>query len=420
MPKVAKALGAIQIRHIATEIGRHAVGTIPGLLLVVRQGADGPAASWVLRTTVRGRRAEIGLGGYPAKTLADATKDARDKIDDISKGIDPVAERREQRQSKAQSFEAAAQQFVADRKAGWRNDKHAKQWSSTLTTYALPIFGSKHVRDVTTDDVLRALRPIWANKTETATRVRQRIELVLNWAAAQGWRDTSTRNPAQWRGHLDQILPAARKVARVEHHAALPYGDLSAFLTALRAMPGIGPRALEFVVLTAARSGEARGATWGEIDIDGATWTVPAKRMKSGREHRVPLSPQAIELLQALPRFEPANNAPAYVFPGTKGQALSDMTLTACLRRMKVNATAHGFRSTFRDWAAETTSHPPEVAEMALAHVIGNQTEAAYRRGDLFAKRRALMDDWGRYCTAKPESKVVSITARKRADSASA
>ncbi len=414
MPKKADDLTAIEVKRLSTQPGRYNVGTVPGLVLVVRVGSAGLVASWLLRATVGERRSEIGLGGYPAVTLAGAIQAAREKREAIAKGIDPAAARRATLATKGQTFAAAAAIYITDHAPSWRNAKHASQWANTLTTYAIPVIGAKHVKDVTADDVLKVLRPIWSTKTETATRVRQRIEVVLDWAAAQGWRDGNQRNPATWKGQIAMALPKPRKVSAVEHHAALGYRDLPAFMDKLRAAPGMGAVALQFAILTAARSGEVRGATWGEIDTDAATWTVPAARMKAGREHRVPLPLEALALLAKLPRFEPDEGKPDLLFPGVKGQPLSDMTLTACLRRMAAGVTAHGFRSTFRDWAAEATSHPPEVAEMALAHLVGNATEAAYRRGDLFDKRRALMADWGRYCAARPADNVVSIKAKAR------
>jgi integrase len=272
----------------------------------------------------------------------------------------------------------------------WKNKKHGAQWTSTLETYAAPIVGRLLVRDVTTAHVIRVLEPIWLTKTETATRVRSRMELVLDFAAARGQREGL--NPARWRGNLDAALPKPSKVAKVQHHAALDIRQMGAFMARLNTQPGNGARALEFAVLTAARSGEVRGAKWMEIDLPNALWTIPAERMKSGREHRVPLSQPAVRLLRGLPKGEKDD----LVFPGVDGQ-LSDMTLTAVLRRMKVDATVHGFRSTFRDWISEYTAHGTEVAEMALSHAVGDKVEAAYRRGDLFEKRVVLMSEWGAF-----------------------
>lgn len=266
------------------------------------------------------------------------------------------------------------------------------------------------VSDVDLTHVLQILEPIWKDKTETASRLRGRIESVLNWATARGYR--TGLNPARWRGHLDNLLPARGKIQKVEHHAALSYKELSGFILALRQQAGMGARALEFAILTAARSGEVRGATWAEIDTDAATWTIPAERMKVGKEHRVPLSDAALALLAALPRMGGTD----LIFPNTKGTALSDMTLTAVLRRMERDVTAHGFRSTFRDWAGETTAYPREVIEHALAHQLKDKAEAAYARGSLFDKRRRLMDDWAIYCVtqAAKAGEVVPIGRTKK------
>jgi integrase len=413
MPKIAKALTAIEIprlRHGVNVAGEakpklHPVGTVPGLGLLVKppHGDGSPAArSWVLRTTIGNRRTDIGLGSFPEITLAKAHEAARLTRERIAHGEDPVKHRRARRTATVNTFERCAAQYIELHRASWKNAKHAAQWTATLATYAAPLLGDKTIGAITTADVVEVLRPIWTTKTETATRVRNRIELVLDWATAQGMREGL--NPARWRGCLDAVLPRASKVSKREHHAALPYGDVPSFMRTLRTLPTGAARALEFTILTAARSGEVRLAQWSDIDLTRAVWTVPAERMKAGREHRVALSPEAVALLQALPRIEGA----ALVFPSPQrarkatGEAatfppLSDMTLTAIMRRLKVDAVPHGFRSSFRDWVAEATAHPPEVAEMALAHVVGDKTEAAYRRGDLFEKRRLLMADWAAF-----------------------
>ena len=272
-----------------------------------------------------------------------------------------------------------------------------------------PVFGNKHVRDITKTDVLAAIEPIWATKNETASRVRNRIEMVLSYAMQKELRPEGL-NPARWRGNLDMALPRSGKNMRVKHHAALDVEGMHEFMKSLAKIEGMGARALEFAILTAARSGEVRGATWDEIDLKAGVWSIPAKRMKASRPHRVPLSAQAIKLLKSLPRFEGVE----IVFPGKEVKELSDMTLTAVLRRMEVPATAHGFRSTFRDWASERTAVPSEVAEMALAHAVGDQTEAAYRRGDLFDKRRELMTLWAKYIeTPVTGGNVQQLTKRR-------
>lgn len=393
MPKLARNLTAIEVKRLTTP-GLHAVGTVAGLRLLVKPSG---ARSWVLRTMIGPRRAELGLGGYPTISLAQAIDYAREALQAIRAGNDPAAERRAKRSTVEWTFEKTATAYIAAHRAGWKNAKHADQWASTLQTYVYPHFGAKHVRDVGKGDVLAAIEPIWSTKNETAVRVRSRIELVLNYATQRELRPEGL-NPARWRGNLDAALPKPSKVAKVDHHAALAIDDMHGFMQRLRGAEGMGARALEFAILTAARSGEVRGATWAEMDLQAGVWTVPAERMKSGREHRAPLSEPALELLHALPRFEGVD----YVFPGATAAPLSDMTLTAVLRRLKVEATAHGFRSTFRDWAAERTNTPNEVAEMALAHAVGDKTEAAYRRGDLFEKRSELMTMWAKFVVTEP------------------
>ncbi len=393
MPKLAKVLSALEVKRL-TQPGLHAVGTVAGLRLLVK---DSGARSWVLRTSIGNRRAELGLGGYPTVSLAQAIDYAREALQLIRSGIDPAAERRAKRQTVEWTFERTALSYIEAHRAGWKNDKHAAQWESTLKAYAFPVFGSRHVRDVNKTDVLAAIEPIWSSKNETASRVRNRIELVLSYAVQRELRPDGL-NPARWRGNLDMALPQLSRKSRIEHHAALPIDQMHGFMQQLAQVEGMGAKALEFLTLTAARSGEVRGTTWSEIDLDAGTWSIPAERMKASRPHRVPLSVRAVELLEGLPRFEGTD----LVFPGKSGKALSDMTLTAVLRRMKVNATAHGFRSTFRDWAAERTAIPGEVAEMALAHAVGDQTEAAYRRGDLFEKRRELMGQWAQFIATPP------------------
>jgi integrase len=410
MPKLAKELKALEVAKIAAP-GLHFVGVVPGLALQVT--ATG-ARSWTLRVVIAGRRRDMGLGGYPAVTLAMAHAKAREARELIRQGIDPV-ERQQAAQSAlrasvaaALSFDECSAAYIKAHRAGWKNTKHGQQWENTLKQHASPIIGALRVRDIGLPQVLEVLEPIWTTKTETASRVRSRIELVLDWATARGYREGV--NPARWRGHLDKLLPAPSKVAKVEHHAALPASEVGAFMLRLRKCGGMGARALEFAILTAARSGEVRGATWGEIDTDTKVWTVPGGRMKAGREHRVPLSADALALLAALPRMAGTD----LVFPAPRGGMLSDMTLTAVLRRMDVPATAHGFRSTFRDWAAERTAYPNEVCEMALAHTIENKAEAAYRRGDLFEKRRVMMADWAKFLS-KTEVKGEVIDMHKRA-----
>lgn len=412
MPKIADELGALQVAKRAGTVGLHFVGGVHGLALQVT-GAG--AKSWILRVVIGGKRREMGLGPYPEVTLAKARDKAREARDMVRGGVDPIQRQREAASAlraaaaAALTFDDCAASFIKAHEAGWRNVKHAQQWRNTLKQYVTPAFGSLLVRDVALPQVLQVLEPIWTEKNETASRLRSRIELVLDWATARGLREGP--NPARWRGHLDKLLAKPSKVNGREHHAALPIGDVGAFMARLRTLEGMGARALEFAILTAARSGEVRGAKWTEIDEKAKVWTVPADRMKAGREHRVPLSDAALSLLKALPRVDGGE----LVFPGTKGGTLSDMTLTAVVRRMQVDAVPHGFRSTFRDWAAERTNYPRETAEMALAHTIGNKAEAAYRRGDLFEKRRHLMADWAAFLArTERTAQVLELAAGRR------
>ncbi len=394
MAKIAKAMGALQVKRL-TAPGLHPVGTVPGLRLnITKTGTK----SWILRTTVGTRRSDIGLGSYPAVSLADAWERSRQARTEIRNGIDPVADRRARQAAVIWTFKACALAYITSHDPSWKNAKHGQQWINTLTTYVFPVFGDKHVRDVDTGDVTTAIRPMWSTKNETMVRVRNRIELVLSWAAAQGYRPKGF-NPATWRGHLDQVLPKPSKVNNRESFEAVPIDAMHGFMERLRSVSGMSARCLEFAILNACRSGEARGAAWSEIDLNACTWSIPSARMKSGRPHRIPLSATAIKLLDTMPRFEGTD----LIFPGRSGdKPLSDMSLTLVMRRMKLTAVPHGFRSTFTDWTAERTACPAEVREMALAHAIGNDTEAAYRRGDLFDKRRQLMNEWAAFVSTAP------------------
>ena len=395
MPKKADELGPLEVSRL-TEPGLHFVGVVAGLALKVSVTG---ARSWILRATVGNRRRDIGLGGYPDVTLAGAREAARNARSKIKEGIDPVDDARAARSkliAEAVSgilFDEAASKYITAHEAGWKNTKHASQWRNTLETYAFPVIGKMRVKDIQTAHVMQVLEPIWTAKPETASRVRSRIELVLDWAKVRGYR--KGENPARWKGHIDKLLPKRSEVASVEHHAALPFREIGAFMVSLRKVEGMGARALEFAILTAARSGEVRGATWDEIDLKEATWTIPAARMKAKKEHRIPLADAALELLRTLPRMVGTD----LVFPSSRNEMLSDMTLSAVLRRMgRSDITGHGFRSTFRDWAGETTAYPREVIEHALAHRLKDKAEAAYQRGTLFDKRRKLMDDWAAFC----------------------
>ena len=407
MAKKAKELSDLKVKALKDE-GRHAVGGVDGLYLRIA----GESRAWVLRIKVGAKRCDIGLGPYPEIKLSVARDLARAYRTKVREGIDPLAERREAKaallaeKAALKTFKQCAESYVEANKAGWKNDKHAKQWSATLETYAYPVIGELSVASVTIAHILNILEPIWATKTETASRLRGRIESVLDWAKVRGYRDGE--NPARWRGHLDKTLPARNKVQKVEHHAALPYAEIGAFMADLAKRDGISARALEFSVLCASRSGEVRNALWAEFDLAAKTWTIPADRMKAGKEHRVPLSDAAVALLKALPRIAGSD----YAFPAPRGGALSDMALTAVLKRMGHDGlTQHGFRSTFRDWAGETTAYPREVIEHALAHQLKDKAEAAYQRGDLLAKRARLMKDWAKFCAtvAKPGANVVAI-----------
>lgn len=404
MARKAAELGALAVGRLR-DSGLHAVGGVSGLYLQITPAG---ARSWILRATIGGKRRDMGLGGFPDVSLAQAREKAREARGKIEQGMDPILERERAasalraEQAKSMSFESACIALIDAKSDEWRNAKHRAQWTASLETYAYPTIGKLQVGDIGQAQVLNVLQPIWREKTETAKRLRGRIEQVLDWARVRGYREGE--NPARWRGHLDKLLPAPTKIARVTHHRALPIDAMPGFMADLRERKGIAARALEFLVLTAARSGEVRGAAWSEIDIDAAVWTVPAERMKAHKEHRVPLPPQALALLANLPRIKGVE----LVFPAPRGGVLSDMTLTAVMRRMQVDAVPHGMRSTFRDWAAERTHFPHEVAEMALAHTIGNAVEAAYRRGDLFAKRAEMMDAWSIFCGSDSKNRVNS------------
>ncbi|WP_312844136.1 tyrosine-type recombinase/integrase [Diaphorobacter nitroreducens] len=390
MPKIAKQLSERAVAAIRAD-GRHAVGGVPGLHLRVK----GAARGWVLRIKVGEARRDMGLGSYPAVGLAEARDKARAVHDSLRRGevpATPAATRQATIAVAAMSFEQCARAFMRDKASEWKNFKHRQQWENTLAQYAFPLIGAMPVAAIDLPHVLACLEPIWRDKTETASRLRGRIETVLDWATVRKYRQGE--NPARWKGHLDKLLPAPTKVAKTVHHRALPIDAMPSFMGALHKRHGISARALEFVIYTAARSGEVRGASWDEIDLKAGLWTVPADRMKAGREHRVPLSAAAIKLLKKTPRLEGCE----LIFPGTKGQPLSDMSLAAVLRRMDVDAVPHGFRSTFRDWAGDRSHYPRELIEAALAHTLESKVEAAYRRGDALEKRRELMEAWAQFC----------------------
>jgi integrase len=397
----------------AIKPGMHADGG--GLYLQVTESG---AKSWLFRFMLHGRAREMGLGPLHTVTLADAREKAREQRKLLLDGIDPIEHRKSKRAgvrlaaATAMTFKQCAERYIDAHKASWKNPKHAAQWPATLSAYVYPVFGSLPVQAVDVGLVTKALEPIWHSKPETASRVRGRIETVLDWATVREYREGD--NPARWRGHLDKLLPLRAKVRKVVHHPALPYDHMGEFVAALRQQEGIAARALEFLILTAARTGEVIGAQWSEFDLAEKLWTVPADRMKASKEHRVPLSPAAVAIIEQMKssRVDGAD----FVFPGGKhGRPLSNMAMLKLLKRMgRSDLTAHGFRSTFRDWSAERTNYPREVAEMALAHTVGDKVEAAYRRGDLFAKRRRMMDEWAKHCSAVSKAGTVIPIATAR------
>lgn len=403
----ANELTVLKVKNLATP-GHYVDGG--GLYLQVTGNG---AKSWLFKYKVRGtqKRREMGLGPVRDVSLAEAREKATQCRKQLAEGLDPIQTRDSARSAQRllmKPFRACAEEYIASHSKGWKNAKHKAQWSATLETYAYPVIGDITVRDVTLAHVLKIIEPIWETTTETASRLRGRIESVLDWATVRGYREGD--NPARWRGHLDKILAAPGKVTKVDHHRALDVDAVPGFISAVREQDGMGARALEFAILTAARSGEVRGATWAEIDLQERIWIVGGERMKAGKEHRVPLSPAAIKLLEKLPHIEGVD----FVFPSVRGKQLSDMTLSAVMRRMKVDAVPHGFRSTFKDWASERTSYPGEMSEMALAHTINDKVEAAYRRGDMFEKRRKMMNQWATFCTTPLAGKVVAL-GKKRA-----
>lgn len=434
MPKLAGELGPLDVKRLSHSGGKgnamFAVGGVAGLYMQVTPKGG---KTWVLRVKVGEKRRDIGLGGFPTVTLAQARDKARETRDQIGRGIDPVEERKAARAKLLQAqrrgllFRDAVDRALAAKLDAFRNAKHRDQWRNTLETYAMPELGALSVDEIDTAAVLRVLQPIWAAKTETASRLRGRIEAVLSWATVAGHRTGD--NPARWAGNLKELLPAPGKIAVEGNHPALALNDAERWFADLRKREGFGARALEFAALTAARSGEIRGTAWHEIDLERGLWIIPAQRMKMKREHRVPLSVAAVELLKALPRLD----GNSLVFPAPRGGQLSDMTLSATMKRIheaavvradgdetagyldprnKRPAVPHGLRSTFRDWVAERTTYPGEMAEVALAHRISNAVEAAYRRGDMVEKRRAMMAAWAGFLSGTgTKGKVVRLGA---------
>jgi integrase len=413
MARQQQRLSALQVAKL-TKPGLYGDGG--GLTLQITTTG---AKSWLLRYMVAGKPFGMGLGPTHTVSLAEARQKALDARKLLIDGINPLAAKKQNQiaaalaDAKMMSFDQCAEAYILAHKAGWKNAKHGDQWTNTLNTYASPVFGHLPVAEIDTGLVVKCLAPIWESKTETASRVRGRIESVLGWATTSGYR--TGENPARWKGHLENLLATISKSSRTKNHPSLPWQRIGAFMAALRAREGVSARAVEFAILTACRSGEVRGAQWAEFDTAGKLWTIPAERMKAKREHQVPLSDAALVLLESMPK----DSDDDVVFAGTKGQPLSDMSLTAVIRRMNGDdkpvwadangegITVHGFRSSFRMWAAETTNYPREVAEHALAHQLPDAVERAYQRGSQFAKRAALMAEWAVFCATVPTDAVV-------------
>lgn len=419
----AAAHGAKKGRHVLNKLSARFVQTIKfppkwhsdGAGLYLRVTKEGNK-SWVFVFPYPGYKhpREMGLGSYPQVSLEEARRLAELARQDVRDGIDPIEKKKDVRQaaalerSKAMTFDECAAAYIEANRAGWKNDKHAQQWENTLATYASPIIGNLSVAGIDTGLVLKVLEPIWTAKPETANRLRGRIEAVLGWATVRRYRTGD--NPAAWRNHLDKVLPARSAVAQVKNHPALPHAEIGAFVAKLREQAGIASRALEFAILTATRTNETIGAAWQEFDLKAGVWTIPAERMKAKREHRIPLSDRALELALEMQPLMTSEASP--VFPSPRGKALSNMAMLAILKRMgRDDLTVHGFRSTFRDWAGETTAYPREVIEHALAHQLKDKAEAAYARGTLFDKRRRLMAEWATYCATTKATEGDNVVA---------
>ncbi|MDW3687599.1 tyrosine-type recombinase/integrase [Cupriavidus sp. CV2] len=398
MPRAINKLSQMKVMK-TTKPGLYADGG--GLYLQITAAG---VKSWLFRYMRAGKARGMGLGPVHTVGLAEARTLALDCRRLLLDDIDPIDSRNAERtakkvaQANEMTFEQCAIKYIEAHRAGWKNAKHADQWTNTLTTYAYPIFDSLPVSAIDTPLIMKVLEPIWTTKTETASRIRGRIESVLDWATVRGYR--AGENPARLKGHLDTLLPKRSRVQKVKHHPALPYAELGAFTKALREEAGIGARALEFLILTATRTNEVIGATWNEVNLDEGIWTIPPERMKMRKEHRVPLSSQAIAIIKE----QQATQQGDYIFPGARyGKPLSNMAMLQLLERMeRTDITVHGFRSTFRDWAGETTNYPREVCEAALAHGIKDKAEAAYARGDLFVKRAAMMQHWAEFASSAP------------------
>jgi integrase len=399
-------LTAVKVRNLKKP-GRYGDGG--GLYLLVKPNGR----SWVFRwrDRITGKLRDKGLGPAWDVDLAEARERGAECRRQLRDGIDPIEHKRQLitdaklERARRLTFGECCDKYIEAHRAGWRNAKHADQWTNTLETYAATL-KPLPVAEIDTALVVKTLEPIWSIKTETATRLRQRIECVLDWATVREFRKGD--NPARWRGHLEQLLPKPTKLKTVKPRAALPYAEVGEFMVKLRKRQGIAARAVELQILTACRPGEVAGAKWGEVDLDAATWSIPAERMKAGREHRVPLSSDAVALLKALPRSSD------YVFPGVRGKPITTDGMLKSLRVVRKGIDSHGFRSTFRDWAADCTAYRNDIAEAALAHVLKDKSEAAYKRTDLFAKRARLMNDWAKYCAAPMPSEMVTPIRKPR------
>jgi len=410
---MARGLNKLTSLKVKSETRKGRYGDGGGLWLQVSETGT---KSWLFRFTLNGKARQMGLGPVADVTLSDAREFAADCRKVLRDGKDPIEAREATRKAatlesaKAISFKECASSYIDAHKPGWRNSKHSSQWENTLKDYAYPHFGNMAVASVDTGLVMKAIEPIWAEKTETASRVRGRIEKILDWAATRGYRQGE--NPARWRGHLENLLPARSSVHTVKHFPALPFEEIGEFMKALRKQESTSARCLEFLILTALRPGTVRMATWNEVKLEKGVWEVPAEKMKKKRPHRVPLSDAAVAVLEGMAKVRISS----YVFPGLKPEKpLSNNALDALLERMNYeHITSHGFRSTFKDWASERTAYPDQVSEMALAHIIKDKVEAAYRRGDLFEKRARLMKDWAEYCDKEPkEGEVISINDKR-------
>jgi integrase len=409
---LARALHKLQPIKLSRKMGSGYHSDGGGLYLQVTEPGS---KSWVFRFALSGRRREMGLGPFPTIGLASARQEAAKARTLVKAGKDPIAARDAQRaQERSEAahgilWENAVEQFMAAHERSWRNKKHRQQWRNTLSAYAKPVLGELAVADIGTPEVTRVLDPIWHEKPETASRVRGRMERVLDWAKVRGYRDGE--NPARWRGHLDKVFPPRAKIRKIQHHAAVPIDDLPAIYAELAKSKGIAAKAVRFTILTAVRPGETTGGVWTEVDRKTGLWAIPAERMKADKEHRVTLSRQALAILDEM--AEVRTNK--YVFPGHRVKTRLSLTaLSKALRQAGGGkATVHGTaRSTFKDWASERTSFPSEVSEMALAHSIGDRVEAAYRRGELLEKRRLMMEQWAMFLTSGKFGKVVSISRR--------